>query len=208
MSYNEIEEIDEALRKIADKLTNPGFRKKIEKSVKNESPVMIDKIVSGCENVVRVLAEKYIVLSDINRRNERIKRWKRKYGNTPIDRPLARKFAGVPESTFDRKTAKIKKIINDTPHYTIDDLERVFQLILDSAQAALCTKTYYCLDVERNGYIQFEKGEHYKIIENESEYIYLYNERFDITMKVGKSEFSENFSIEGEMEFDADKYNT
>ncbi|MFW5803637.1 MAG: hypothetical protein ACOCWG_00230 [bacterium] len=207
MTYNEIDEIEEALRIIGSKLSKAGFRKKIQKSVKDETQGVIDKIVSGCENVVGVLAERYTVLSDINKRNEKIRRWKRKYGNTPIDRPLARKFAGVPESTFDRKTAKIKKIINGTPHYTIDDLERVFQLILDSAEAALCTNTYYCFEIERNGYIQFKKGEHYKIIENEGEYIYLYNERFDITMKIERSEFSENFSIEGEMEFDADKYN-
>jgi hypothetical protein len=168
---------------------------------------MINKIVSGCENVVETLAEKHIVLADVNRREERTKRWKKKYGNTYIDRTLARKFAQEPESSFDKKTAKIKKIINGTPHYRIDDLYDVFQLILDSAETALCNRTYYCLEIERDGYIQFEKGKHYKIIENEDEYIYLYNDRFDITMKIVKSEFSENFSIEGEMDFDADKYN-
>lgn len=206
MNYNEIEELEEALRIIGGKLTSTGFRKKIQKSVKGETQDIIDKIVTGCEHVVEVLAEKHIVLSDINKRKQKTERWKTKYGDDYIDRTLARKYAGKPESTFDNKTEKIKKIINGKPHYRIDDLERVIQLILDSSETSLCIKTNYCFDIERDGYIKFEEGTHYKIIEKQEDSVYLYNEYFDITMKISDTQFSENFRKKGDVEFESTKY--
>ena len=207
MNYSEIDEIEDALSIIGRKLSGTGFNQKIHKSVKDKTPSKIEEIVTGCERVVEVLAGKYIVLSDTEKRKQKTKRWKKKYGDEYIDRTLARKYAAIPESTFDRKTEKIKKDINGTPHYKIDDLERVIQLILDSSESTLCIKTNYCFDIVRNGYIQFEEGIHYKIIENQEEFKYLDNERFDIIIKMSDIQFSENFRMQGDIEYDGEKYN-
>lgn len=202
MNYNENDEIHDALRFLGSKLKSDHIRK-VTSFRKAETPDIVKEAVTACARVVEVLDGKSMVLTDIEKRARKKRRLQKKHKNGYVNRADARLYSGIPESTFDRKVIEndIKEMHNGEPRFKIDNLDKVFQLILDSSESVLCINTFYYFDRKREGYLPFKGGEYYKIIEEQEKFVFLYIEKFDTTLRIDKNAFNANFILKENLNF-------
>lgn len=207
----------ELLRRLALAAQEANSRTLFKDAFDAHNGIMKKNIIDGLSVSLESCDGKSVVLTKHDIREKIKEEYREKYNDKLLPRKDAIIYSGHPKSTFDKKAKKIKKKKDGSPHllrkdgppyYHMDDLDKFAKLILDSSESALCIKTNYCFDIVRDGYIQFEEGIHYKIIEKQEEFKYLYNERFDITIKMSDKQFSENFRTKGELEYDANDYIT
>lgn len=127
-----------------------------------------------------------------------------------LTREKAAKRIKVSLSTFKRiiKNHDIKEYsYNRIKRYKASDVDSLLKTVLGTSIPALCKERLMHFDGEEYNIMFFEKGELYDIILEDSDWIVIYNTEWMSSMRLSKNEFRKYFSIKGELEFDAKKYN-
>lgn len=195
MSYSEYDEINRSLRFITERLLGAGYRRRIQNSVKEELPDKKDDIAIVCSRIAIELGSKSTALDKFDKKIQAKNRRKKKYKDRLLTKKEAIEYSGFPKSTFERKVndAKIKKIVNGKPRFSISDLDTLSFQTLAASEKVFCIDTLYHYDDEINAYIKFAGGKLYEIIDKDSEFIYVYNTDHLSTAGIPKSTFSRNF---------------
>ena len=195
--------------RIADKVKVDNYRKIIKTGLKNLGEPEIKDVVDGLNKILKVLkGDDDQNVTDSSGKNP----------NPPIIQPgketwltdkLAAEHLGVSLATFYRriKDKKIKKYrAGGNVRYKYDDIDRIFSLMLKSASNAYCINNCICVDKKKREVLPFEKGTFYSITDENKIWVYLYNDKWCNTIKIGKKQFRKNFSVKGEIEYDAEIY--
>lgn len=197
-------EFNDYLLGIADAVQGDDYRKFLKKNLKDNTEEEIDKIISGIERITSVLKGKgqrefidnYLSKSKVR---EKIKR---KYKGSLVSRKIAIEYTGQPPTSFDRLAHDYKKIEPDGKSgYYISDLDKILKLIIQMSKSALCINSHYMLDRKRNGFIPFNGGKYYKVVDETEKSVFIYNEKWEATIMIPKDVFKVNFRVEEEIDF-------
>lgn len=160
------------------------------------------KIIGACENLLSYLIGDTAVLGKFHEREKEKKKLRKKYGKEPMSKEYAIEYTGWSKSSFERKVnAEIKIMINGKPYFKIDDLDKIMRLEIDSSKSALCINTYYQFDRNRDGFLPFNGGKYYKILDENEKTVWLYNERWKATVAIRRIDFGVYFRVEEEIKF-------
>lgn len=94
--------------------------------------------------------------------------------------------------------------IGGNHRFRYDDLDK-FHLTLTNPKA-LCITHSICYDKRTDEIAVFRKDKMYEIMRENKTYVYLFNEKWEGAIRMERKQFRKNFSVEGEMEYDAWKY--
>ena len=194
---------------VIDTLQIKNYPHFVKESLK-PGPTIVEKkkIINSCENLLSVLIGNTKVLGSYHKKWEKKERLKKKYGNEPMNKTDAIDYTGYPKSTFEKKVnADIKVIINGKPHFKIVDLDKIMELIIDSSESALCIETYYCYDGNRRGFLPFEIGEYYKVVDEDETSKYVFNEKWNVILRVGNQSFRNNFRVYEDLDLIVSQFN-
>jgi hypothetical protein len=89
--------------------------------------------------------------------------------------------------------------------YFYDDL--VNCEFLQKAPYALCITNTIYYNFKKGEIAVYNKDKKYKIVEENKIWIYLFNEKWGGSFRIGKKQFRKNFSIKGQLEYDAAIFN-
>ena len=195
--------------RIADKLNVKNYRKIIKTGLKDLGEPEIKEVIDGLNKIL-----KFLKGDD----DQNVTDSSSKDPNPPIIQPgkepwltdkQAAEHLGVSLATFYRRVKEygIKKYrAGGNVRYKYADIDRIFNLIVDSASNAYCINDTICVDKRKREMLPFEKDNFYTITDENKIWVYLYNEKWHHTIKMGKKQFRKNFSVKGEIHYDAKIY--
>lgn len=187
---------------IANDLQGDDYRKIVIQSLKSLGIDEKEEIITACNRILSVLDRKNKFLEDFDKRIKKREKLKRIYLDKGLNRKDSIIYTGLPESTFDKKISPNEYIKeNDGERrYTIEDLDKIARLIIDSSKFALCINTHYHLDKNRDGYLPFKGGEYFRIIEENEKFVFLYYEKVHASILFHRSKFNRYFRVKEELE--------
>jgi hypothetical protein len=128
-----------------------------------------------------------------------------------LSRKDAAKRINVSLSTFKRiiiKNDDFKEYsIGRIKRYKASDVDRLFQILIGTSVPAICKERLGYFGSKDYKILVFEKGRIYDIIYQNSNWITIYNSEWVGSLRLSKTQFRKYFSIEGELEYEANKYN-
>lgn len=204
------DEFKDYLMKIADELQRDDYRSVIKSHLgASLDEVERAKINSACKRLMSAVGgdvrDEFI--DNFQKRIEKRRKIEKKYGKELVSRQDAIDYTEQSESNFDKKV-KEKDNNNITityragkPYFSIDDLKKIMKLEIDSIKSALCINTHYQFDRKRDGFLPFRGGEYYKILDENGNVVWLYNEKWMATLRIPRNIFEINFRVEEKIKF-------
>lgn len=160
-----------------------------------------ERIITALENFLSALTGDTETLGFYNKKEEERRKLKREYGNKPVNKTVAIAYTNLPKSTFEKKvSAEIKIMIDGRPYFKIDDLDKISRLIINSGKPALCIEKNFCFEVNRRGFFPFSTGKFYKIVDEDEHFKYIFNDEWNVTLRIGKNSFSNYFQVKEDLE--------
>lgn len=96
--------------------------------------------------------------------------------------------------------------LGNSYRFTKEDVKLFESYITNKASALCITNTIYFNPKKRDTAL-FSKGAIYSIVKENNRWCYLLNKDWSGTFRISKKQFKKNFSVEGEIDYDARKYN-
>ena len=200
----QLDSLQDNILDAADKLKGNDYGPLLKEALKDvEKPEEVD-IIRSCQLILQYYEEKY--KTDLGSNIPGLPNTLG-YPNNDIwlTRKEAAKVLNISESTFKRRKIKGYKSGRIT-RYKASDIQGILQTILGSATSTICKETVIYFDTKRFRLLPFIKGHSYEIIYENSIYYYVYNKDYMDSMRLSKKQFSKNFSLKGELEYDAAQY--
>ena len=203
-------EFRDNLLNIANDLQEDDYRRVLKRNLKPAlDQVEKDQIIIACERIISFLKgkEKEEFIKGYSDRQMTKRMFKRLSKDGCLNRKDSIIYTGLPESTFDKKIDEMKKEKGKehfkdeygTSRINIDDLDKIARLIVDSNKSVLCIERLYLFDDIRQGYIPFEKGEYYEIIEENDRHKELFNADWKVCIPIGNATLIRYFRIKDEL---------
>ncbi|BBE18560.1 hypothetical protein AQPE_2723 [Aquipluma nitroreducens] len=196
---------------IANDLQYDDYRRTLRRNLKPElDQSEKEEIIIACERIISFLngKEKEEFIKGYVER-ERIKRiFRRQSKDGTLNSKDSITYTGLPESTFYRKIKDYDPVKDEDgkSRYKIDDLDKIARLLTDSSNSgdsfnsALCIETNYRFDRARMGFFPFSAGKFYKIVGEDEWYKYIFNDQWNVTLRIGKNSFSNYFQVKEDLE--------
>lgn len=89
--------------------------------------------------------------------------------------------------------------------FTYEDLNKCRFML--QRPKAYCFVSMICLERKEGKLATFKKNEKYEIMRENKIWVYLFNEKWVGSFRISKKQFRKNFSVKGEMQYDAVMYN-
>jgi len=103
------------------------------------------------------------------------------------------------------KSGKLKSYkIGGVHRFRYEDLIKLH--LTQNYPKALCITNAICCDKRTDKISAFRKDMYYEIIRENKIWVYLFNEKWDGAIRMGKKQFRKNFRIKGDLEFDVNDY--
>lgn len=202
-------ELKDYLIEIANSIHGDDYRRHLNRSLMPElDEIERAMIINACNRITSVLKgkgkEEFI---DEYRVRIRIReQFKRRYKDGLLNRKDSITYSDWSEATFDRKAKDIIIKEDGTKRYRIEDLDKIARLIIDSSKLALCIETHYSFDRYRRGFLPFAGGKYYRIVDEDERFVVLFNEMWDVIIKIPITKFRRYFRIKEDLDFDSHKF--
>ena len=156
-----------------------------------------DEMMNACNLIASVLKGNEEFIGDFHERNRKRGKFKNIDKDELLNRKDAIAYSTLKPSTFDRRVKEegITEVINGRRRYRVRNLDKLMLSIINSSKTALCIEIYFLFDRYREGYIPFRVGESYPIIEESLNYVYLYNKKYSVSLKIPRFILSSYFRV-------------
>jgi hypothetical protein len=191
-------ELKDSLSEIAKALLRKDYRTLLNRELK---PMLnnaeAQDIITACTRIASVLKGNDEFIDVYQNKIKNKEKFKKLHKDDLLDRKNAIIYTGMHPKTFDRKVEKAKIIdeINGKRRFRIENLDKLMELMINSSKSALCIETYYCYDGNRRGFFPFESGEYYKVVDEDETSKYVFNEKWNVILRVGQQLFRNNFRV-------------
>lgn len=156
-----------------------------------------DEMINTCNRIASFLKGNEEFIGDFHERNRKRGKFKKIDKDELLNSKDAIIYSTMKPSTFYRrvKEAGITEVINGKRRYRVRNLDKLMLSIINSSKTALCIEIFFLFDRYREGYIPFRVGESYPIIEESLNFVYLYNKKYGVSLKIPRVMLSSYFRV-------------